>query len=260
MRAKTAAAKAVCTAGPRAGAVPTAEDEAILAPIIAQIALERDKGASRGSEQWGCVEEREEAQSWKHATALANELPESCIAQLLGGPAAAAQVPCARERVDIAVSAIRRRGGPDGAGSRLALIALRTLAVMAPEGVPPLPATPAFIASCKRRVDSAARIKYANRKQGGATAVLVSRRSLADVDDCWRVGLLQQINAPGASVACLEPRAHLNGYESQSQLGIPANNVRRRTLDASVKSLLTMSSTNSAGFWFGATGWPIEER
>ena len=42
-------------------------------------------------------------------------------------------------------------------------------------------------------------------------------RSLADVDDCWRVGLLQQINAPGVSVACLEPRAHLNGYESQSQ-------------------------------------------
>ena len=112
VRAKTAAAKAVCTAGPRAGAVPTAEDEAILAPIIAQIALERDKGASRGSEQWGCVEEREEAQSWKHAAALANELPESCIAQLLGGPAAVVQVPCARERVDIAVSAIRRRGGP----------------------------------------------------------------------------------------------------------------------------------------------------
>ena len=42
-------------------------------------------------------------------------------------------------------------------------------------------------------------------------------RSLADVDDCWRVGLLQQMTAQFASVACLEPRAHLNGDESQSQ-------------------------------------------
>ena len=158
VRAKSAAAKAAHAQNPTAAAVTTAEDEAILAPIIAQMALERDKAASRESKHWGCIEEREDAYSWKHATALANELPESCIEQLLGGPEAVAQVPCAHERVDIAVSAIRRRDRPDGAGSRLALTALRTLALMAPEGVPPLPATPAFVASCKRRVDAAARI------------------------------------------------------------------------------------------------------
>ena len=170
VRAKIAATEAAHAQSPTAAAVTTAEDEAILAPIIAQMARDRDKAASRNSEHWGCIEEREEAHSWKHATALANELPESCIEQLLGGPEAVVRVPCARERVNIAVSAIRRRGGPDGAGSRLALAALRTLALMAPEGVPPLPATPAFVASCKRRVDEAARIKYASRKQGGATS------------------------------------------------------------------------------------------
>ena len=41
-------------------------------------------------------------------------------------------------------------------------------------------------------------------------------RSLADVDDCWRVGLLQQTTAQFASVACLEPRAHLNGATETS--------------------------------------------
>ena len=170
-RAETKAAEAAQSETSTTPVTATAEDDSILVPIIAQMKREREQAASRNSTQWGCIEEREEAHSWKHATALAGALPESCIVQLLGGPEAVAQVPCARERVDIAVSAIRRRGGPDGAGSRLALVALRTLELMVPDGVPPIPATPAFVAACKRRVDAAARIKYAGRKQGGATAV-----------------------------------------------------------------------------------------
>ena len=95
-RVKAAAAKAACATDVRPNTGPTAEDEAILAQIIAQIALDCEKEAAGSSKQWGCVEEREEAKSWKHASVLANELPESCLVQLLGGSAAAAQVPCAR--------------------------------------------------------------------------------------------------------------------------------------------------------------------
>ena len=63
VRAKTAAAKAAHAQSPTAAAVTTAEDEAILASIIAQMALERDKAASRESKHWGCIEEREDAHS-----------------------------------------------------------------------------------------------------------------------------------------------------------------------------------------------------
>ena len=40
-------------------------------------------------------------------------------------------------------------------------------------------------------------------------------RSMALVDDCRRIGLLQQMTAQFASVACLEPRAHVNGDKVQ---------------------------------------------
>ena len=45
VRAKSAAAKAAHAQSPTAAAATTAVDEAILAPIIAQMALDRDKAA-----------------------------------------------------------------------------------------------------------------------------------------------------------------------------------------------------------------------
>ena len=82
VRAKIAATEAAHAQGRTAAVAITAEDDAILAPIIAQMARDRDKAASRNSEHWGCIEEREEAHSWKHATAL-GPLPTSSLSLAL---------------------------------------------------------------------------------------------------------------------------------------------------------------------------------
>ena len=50
-------------------------------------------------------------------------------------------------------------------------------------------------------------------KCGGPLKSTIPRGSMANVDDCWRVGLLQPINAHGAPVACLKPRALVNGHK-----------------------------------------------
>ena len=169
------AARAKATEVPRTlPSVPQegpAEDNS-LHGIIADISHDFAAHAkSKPHGDWDAIEEKEEAQAWAHAAALARELPERTIVRLLGGAAAAAQVPDREARADILVSALKSRGGPSGAGSRLALTAWRTLVHLTPAGTPTLPATAAFVARCKRAVDAAAKARCAKRKQGGATVV-----------------------------------------------------------------------------------------
>lgn len=169
------AAKAKTAAVPRTLPAVPLEEPAVDSSLLGIIAdISQDFTAyvkSKPSGDWDAIEEKEEAQAWAHAAALARELPERTIVRLLGGAAAAAQVPDREARADILVSALKSRGGPNGAGSRLALTAWRTLVHLTPAGTPTLPATAAFVARCKRAVDAAAKARCAKRKQGGATVV-----------------------------------------------------------------------------------------
>ena len=173
--AAKAAAKEAARATPRSRPSVTPErvfEDVALRDILQDISHDLaayTTGKPRGD--WDAIEEKEEAQAWMHAAALANVLPEHTIVQLLGGPEASAQVPDRETRASILVSALKSRGGPSGAGSRLAMTAWRTLVHLTPAGAPTLPASAAFVASCKRSVDAAAKAKCANRKQGGATVV-----------------------------------------------------------------------------------------
>ena len=153
-------------------APPPAFEDAILSEILKDMAMDFSSYAKNTPhDEWDRIEEKEEANAWRHAADLAAVLPEDVVVRLLGGAAAAAQVPGAETRASILVSALKSRGGPSGAGSRLALTAWNALVHLTPSGVPTLPASAAFVASCKRAVDAAAREKGKHRKQGGATAV-----------------------------------------------------------------------------------------
>ena len=173
--AAKAAAKEAARSTPRGRPPATPErvfEDDTLREILQDISQEFASYATGKRQcEWDAIEEKEEAQAWMHAAALANVLPEHTIVQLLGGPESSAQVPDRETRASILVSALKSRGGPSGAGSRLAMTAWRTLVHLTPEGVPTLPASAAFVAFCKRSVDAAAKAKCTNRKQGGATVV-----------------------------------------------------------------------------------------
>jgi hypothetical protein len=152
-------------------------------PAAASARQPRRKRTRAPAEELAALISHEDVQAYKldrAAVGLANELPEAAAFTLLGGELGLAQVPGHDDRRAAILSALRLKGGADGASLGKARRALELLYVYADErGVAePLPASEVFLNRFLVWVDERA-TAAARGTQGGST-----------VRDSVRAGLL----------------------------------------------------------------------